>query len=168
MFTLNGSAAKLKLENITIDGGAVWSDATPTAAVAQTRSNSGLVAGRQEMIFADNGATIELKSGAILQNAHSLIPGDVAFGSAITMWNGAILNMYDGAVIQNNAGNCPTGGNFAAGVCLNERSVFNMYGGIIRGCSALDTESNSGAAVFARSNAIASASTFQMYGIESI
>lgn len=164
MFTLDGASTKLTLENITIDGGAIWSDSTSTAAVAQTRTNSGLVAGRQEMIFANNGATIDLQGGAILQNAHALIPTDVAFGSAITMWNGAILNMYDGAVIQNNAGDCPNGGNFAAGVCLNDKSVFNMYGGIIRGCSALDDDSNSGAAVFTRSNAISSASTFNMYG----
>lgn len=164
MFTLDGSSAKLTLQDIIIDGGAVWNDTTATAAVAKTRTNSGLVAGRQEMIFANNGATIELKTGAILQNAHALIPTDVAFGSAITMWNSAILNMYDGAVIQNNAGNCPAGGNFAAGVCLNEESVFNMYGGIIRGCSALDANSNSGAAVFARSNVLSSASTFNMYG----
>lgn len=168
MFTLDGANAKLTLEDITIDGGAVWSDSTPTAAIAQTRTNSGLVVGRQEMIFANNGATIELKSGAVLQNAHALITTDVAFGSAITMWSGSILNMYDGAIVQNNAGNCPAGGNFAAGVCLNERSVFNMNGGIFRGCSALDANSNSGAAVFARSNALTTASTFNMYGTAQI
>lgn len=165
MFALNGSSASLTLQNVIIDGGAVWSNTTPSAAAAQTRTNSALTVDRQTMISGLNGSTLNLEAGSVLRNADSLLTTSpsVAFGAAVNLWSSNI-NMRGGAVIENMTGSTNNvGGNYAAGVCMNNGGTFNMYDGVIRGCYAKDTNSNCGAAVFIRSDSTAVSGTFNMY-----
>jgi LPXTG-motif cell wall-anchored protein len=163
MFVLDGLSAILTLQNIILDGGAVWSDTTSSVAAVKARTNSGLTVGMQAMVSAKNGSTLNLESGATLRNANSFWNSDIGFGVVFNGWNSNI-NMYDGAVNENATGGTQNGGNYSAGVCVNNGGIFNMYGGVIRGCYATDSNSNCGAAVFIRSDNLGSAGTFNMYG----
>ena len=84
MIELKDASASLTLQNVVIDG-AQYSVAAENA--AETDS----------IIKAANGGTIELKSGAILENNKA-----AQFGSGILAINGVEITMEDGAVIRNN------------------------------------------------------------------
>ena len=115
MIELKDASASLTLQNVVIDG-AQYSVAAENA--AETDS----------IIKAANGGTIELKSGAILENNKA-----AQFGSGILANNGVKITMEDGAVIRNNTNrNYELGG----GILLGNGSIFTMNGGEISGNTA--------------------------------
>ena len=115
MIELEDASASLTLENVVIDG-AEYSVAATHA--AETDS----------IIKAASGGTIELKSGAILENNKA-----AQFGSGILASNGVKITMEDGAVIRNNTNrNYELGG----GILLGNGSTFTMNGGEISGNTA--------------------------------
>lgn len=115
MIELKDASASLTLQNVVIDG-AQYSVAAENA--AETDS----------IIKAANGGTIELKSGAILENNKA-----AQFGSGILAINGVEITMEDGAVIRNNTNrNYELGG----GILLGNGSTFTMNGGEISGNTA--------------------------------
>ena len=115
MIELEDASASLTLENVVIDG-AQYSVAAENA--AETDS----------IIKAASGGTIELKSGAILENNKA-----AQFGSGILANNGVKITMENGAVIRNNTNsNYELGG----GILLGNGSTFTMNGGEISGNTA--------------------------------
>lgn len=115
MIELKDASASLTLKNVVIDG-AEYSVAATHA--AETDS----------IIKAASGGTIELKSGAILENNKA-----AQFGSGILASNGVKITMEDGAVIRNNTNrNYELGG----GILLGNGSTFTMNGGEISGNTA--------------------------------
>lgn len=115
MIELKDATASLILQDVVIDG-ARYSVAAENA--AETDS----------IIKAANGGTIELKSGAILENNKA-----AQFGSGIFAINGVKITMGDGAVIRNNTNrNYELGG----GILLGNGSIFTMNGGEISGNTA--------------------------------
>ena len=115
MIELKDASASLTLQNVVIDG-AQYSVAAENA--AETDS----------IIKAASGGTIELKSGAILENNKA-----AQFGSGILAINGVKITMGDGAVIRNNTNrNYELGG----GILLGNGSIFTMNGGEISGNTA--------------------------------
>ena len=115
MIELADASASLTLSNVVIDGAEYSVDATHDA---ETDS----------IIKAASGGTIELKSGAILENNKA-----AQFGSGILANNGVKITMEDGAVIRNNTNsNYELGG----GILLGNGSTFIMNGGEISGNTA--------------------------------
>ena len=115
MIELKDASASLTLKDVVIDG-AEYSVAAENA--AETDS----------IIKAASGGTIELKSGAILENNKA-----AQFGSGILAINGVEITMEDGAVIRNNTNrNYELGG----GILLGNGSTFTMNGGEISGNTA--------------------------------
>ncbi len=115
MIELEDATASLTLKDVVIDG-AQYSVAAENA--AETDS----------IIKAASGGTIELKSGAILENNKA-----AQFGSGILAINGVEITMEDGAVIRNNTNrNYELGG----GILLGNGSTFTMNGGEISGNTA--------------------------------
>ena len=115
MIELEDATASLTLKDVVIDG-AQYSVAAENA--AETDS----------IIKAASGGTIELKSGAILENNKA-----AQFGSGILAINGVKITMEDGAVIRNNTNrNYELGG----GILLGNGSIFTMNGGEISGNTA--------------------------------
>ena len=115
MIELKDASASLTLKDVVIDG-AEYSVAAENA--AETDS----------IIKAASGGTIELKSGAILENNKA-----AQFGSDILAINGVEITMEDGAVIRNNTNrNYELGG----GILLGNGSIFTMNGGEISGNTA--------------------------------
>ena len=115
MIELKDATASLTLQDVVIDG-ARYSVAAENA--AETDS----------IIKAASGGTIELKSGAILENNKA-----AQFGSGILAINGVKITMEDGAVIRNNTNrNYELGG----GILLGNGSTFTMNGGEISGNTA--------------------------------
>ena len=115
MIELKDASASLTLKDVVIDG-AEYSVAAENA--AETDS----------IIKAASGGTIELKSGAILENNKA-----AQFGSGILANNGVKITMEDGAVIRNNTNrNYELGG----GILLGNGSTFTMNGGEISGNTA--------------------------------
>lgn len=115
MIELVGASASLTLSNVVIDGAEYSVDATHDA---ETDS----------IIKAASGGTIELKSGAILENNKA-----AQFGSGILANNGVKITMEKGAVIRNNTNrNYELGG----GILLGNGSTFTMNGGEISGNTA--------------------------------
>lgn len=115
MIELKDASASLTLKDVVIDG-AEYSVAAENA--AETDS----------IIKAASGGTIELKSGAILENNKA-----AQFGSGILAINGVEITMEDGAVIRNNPNrNYELGG----GILLGNGSTFTMNGGEISGNTA--------------------------------
>ena len=115
MIELKDASASLTLKNVVIDG-AEYSVAATHA--AETDS----------IIKAASGGTIELKSGAILENNKA-----AQFGSGILANNGVKITMEDGAVIRNNTNkNYELGG----GILIGNGSIFTMNGGEISGNTA--------------------------------
>ena len=115
MIELKDASASLTLKDVVIDG-AEYSVAAENA--AETDS----------IIKAASGGTIELKSGAIVENNKA-----AQFGSGILAINGVEITMEDGAVIRNNTNrNYELGG----GILLGNGSTFTMNGGEISGNTA--------------------------------
>ena len=115
MIELKDASASLTLKDVVIDG-AEYSVAAENA--AETDS----------IIKAASGGTIELKSGAILENNKA-----AQFGSGILANNGVKITMEDGAVIRNNTNrNYELGG----GIMIGNGSIFTMNGGEISGNTA--------------------------------
>ena len=115
MIELKDASASLTLQNVVIDG-AQYSVAAENA--AETDS----------IIKAASGGTIELKSGAILENNKA-----AQFGSGILANNGVKITMENGAVIRNNTNrNYELGG----GIMIGNGSTFTMNGGEISGNTA--------------------------------
>ena len=111
MIELKDASASLTLKDVVIDG-AEYSVAAETDSI----------------IKAASGGTIELKSGAILENNKA-----AQFGSGILAINGVEITMEDGAVIRNNTNrNYELGG----GILLGNGSTFTMNGGEISGNTA--------------------------------
>jgi uncharacterized repeat protein (TIGR02543 family) len=146
LFTLSSSAG-LTLSDVTIDGGAVWSDTALTAAAAKARTNSGVKA-TTSMIIANSGSTVTLANGSALDNGEAGLADTYATG--ITAFASTVV-MKDGAVIQRLTG---SGANYAAGIVLESAATFNMDGGTIR-ANCDSTDANAGAALFARTNSTA-------------
>ena len=115
MIELKDASASLTLKNVVIDG-AEYSVAATHA--AETDS----------IIKAASGGTIELKSGAILENNKT-----AQFGSGIFANNSVKITMENGAVIRNNTNsNYELGG----GIMIGNGSTFTMNGGEISGNTA--------------------------------
>ena len=115
MIELKDASASLTLKDVVIDG-AEYSVAAENA--AETDS----------IIKAASGGTIELKSGAILENNKA-----AQFGSGILAINGVEITMENGAVIRNNTNrNYELGG----GIMIGNGSTFTMNGGEISGNTA--------------------------------
>lgn len=115
MIELKDASASLTLQNVVIDG-AQYSVAAEND--AETDS----------IIKAASGGTIELKSGAILENNKA-----AQFGSGILANNGVKITMENGAVIRNNTNrNYELGG----GIMIGNGSTFTMNGGEISGNTA--------------------------------
>lgn len=115
MIELKDASASLTLQNVVIDGAQYF-----VAAENAAETDS--------IIKAASGGTIELKSGAILENNKA-----AQFGSGILANNGVKITMEDGAVIRNNTNrNYELGG----GILLGNGSIFTMNGGEISGNTA--------------------------------
>lgn len=115
MIELKDASASLTLKNVVIDGARYSAAATSSA---ETDS----------IIKAASGGTIELKSGAILENNKA-----AQFGSGILANNGVNITMEDGAIIRNNTNrNYELGG----GIMIGNGSTFTMNGGEISGNTA--------------------------------
>lgn len=97
------ATGNLTLENITLDGGAIWTgDVDPV--LGRGTVNVGLTS-VQAMIRVDGmESSLILKAGAVLQNNDDTTPNAPVGAGAIKVDYGATLEMYDGAVIRNNAG----------------------------------------------------------------
>ena len=94
MFTV-GESVSLTLEDITLDGGAVWTGAEDSTLLRGT-TNSGVTA-TGNLILAENNAAIILNDGAVLQNNDGV--NAVNLGTRI----GATLTINGGEIINNNS-----------------------------------------------------------------
>lgn len=135
----NGST--LTLENITLDGSAVWSDPSLTLEAVKNRTNLGVVA-KSAFIKIEN-STLNLLAGTTIQNCY--IDNQIDAGAIFA--RKSLINIYDGAIIQDCVAN--SGDNYAGGIYCDSTKI-NMEGGIFRRCAAMQIDSNSGAAMFIR------------------
>lgn len=135
LFTVTGENSQVTLKNITIDGGAVWSDGSPAS-----RTNSGItLTGTYYLFSVDSNSTLILENGAILQNS-ALGSTDICCGAAVAISDnqtGGTLIMKSGAEIRNNAAY------LGGAVFVGENGIFQLEGGKIYGNYA----SNSGGGV---------------------
>lgn len=137
----NGSGAVVSLRNLTFDGGAIW-----TSDVVSDTSNSG-VSGRS-IIDVAGGATLNLESGAIIQNGfttdssatNTTDAGSAAYGGGIRVdWKlpgGGTINVKAGSIIRNCKARKSTGSGYGGGIGAYNNANLNLYGGIIERCYA--------------------------------
>ncbi len=137
----NGSGAVVSLRNLTFDGGAIW-----TSDVVSDVSNSG-VSGRS-VIDVAGGATLNLESGAIIQNGfttdssatNTTDAGSAAYGGGIRVdWKlpgGGTINVKAGSIIRNCKARKSTGSGYGGGIGAYNNANLNLYGGIIERCYA--------------------------------
>ncbi len=94
LFTVDGGS--LLLEDVVVDGGAIWSDDDPA-----TRTNSGVISSGQLIEIYGEG-TVTLGDGATLQNNHrsSSTPSVADRGSAVVVYGTGNLYMSEGATIK--------------------------------------------------------------------
>ena len=112
--------ADLTLENITLDGGAVWgtaynetydgTDRTVFDILGHSTQNTGLF-NSDQIIKIEGKSTLNLKSGAIIQNNDTSSDGSGALNGdkggsrgAVTILSASTCNIYDGAIVRNNLG----------------------------------------------------------------
>ena len=123
VFNVGQSNSVLTLKNIVIDGGAVWSSDDPVA-----RTNVGVTYPKENahLFNVDNGGTLILDSGTVLQNSD--LGKEGMYGAAISVGaSGAgTLIMNDGAAIKDNTVYC-------GAVYVWPGGTFNMNGGTISG-----------------------------------
>lgn len=131
MFSVNQPGSTVTLKNIVVDGGAVWSGDDPA-----TRKNTGIALGGNAHLFTvDDGGTLILDSGAVLQNSH-LTKQDMYGGAVSVGTSGSgTLVMRKGSEIKD----CST---FCGTVYVWNQGKFIMEGGTISGNYA---ENNGGA-----------------------
>ncbi len=138
----NGSGAVVSLRNLTFDGGAIW-----TSDVVSDVSNSG-VSGRS-VIDVAGGATLNLESGAIIQNGfttdssatNTTDAGSAAYGGGIRVdWKlpgGGTINVKAGSIIRScKASSSKDGNGYGGGIGAYNNAKLNLYGGIIEKCYA--------------------------------
>lgn len=159
--------SSVSFSNITLDGGAVWNNASLTASASQTRTNTSGIVASKSLITGLAGSTISLHSGTIVQNCELVPASSNAIGASITLLGSATtsstLNIYDNAAVRLGTSKYTIGGgNHSGGIMASENTVVNMYGGVIEACASIDSGANSGAAIFVRSDGIRS--TFNMLG----
>ena len=154
IFTLKRSAALLTylitvqnnatfvMEDIVLDGGAIWDQQALTVHADTTRTNSGLMADNP-LILVNTGATLTLNNGAVLQNNHNTGSGDCAGirnSGKLTLNNGSLIRLCSyypaGAASGTVAGAiCSTGTN----------SVVTMNGhSTITGCMSKADDNDAG------------------------
>ncbi len=137
------TSGSVTVENIVIDGGAVWSGDNPA-----TRVNGGLTATctnryNGQLVFVGGSGEFILGNGAILQNnlrtgsAEAVSDG----GSAVVTNGSGIFTMLDGSTIQNctvynTASADGSEGGDGAAISLWDSSIANIEGGVITGCFA--------------------------------
>ena len=137
----NGSGAVVSIRNITFDGGAVWNSDT-----VSDLSNSG-ISGRS-IIDVAAGATLNIESGAIIQNGHttdstatnSTDTGGSAYGAGARVdWKlngGGTINVKSGSLIKNCKAKKSNGWGYGGGIAAYNSARLNLYGGTIEGCYA--------------------------------
>jgi len=146
-FNIEYGNSTVTFRNITLDGGAVWSSNDPA-----TRTNSGVyVNGNGHIMYVDNGCTLILDEGTIIQNSDIRMYGG-AICVGYTSQTGGNLIIRNGAEIRNNATRDSGGaicvisgtvemqggsmtGNYAAtgGGAVFTQGSFTMNGGTISG-----------------------------------
>lgn len=154
MFTVE-TTGNLTLDNIIIDGGAVWGDGN-TAATA--KSNSGIKGGA--LVKVVNNGTLTVKAGATLQNNENIssaggaISADAdgsncsnihVYGKILNnkvieyRWNngGGIasdgkLYIYDGAEISGNFAPKSDEGGYGGGIQIFQKGSLYFYGGTVK------------------------------------
>jgi len=143
----NVTTGRLNFRNVTVDGGAVWTNSGgPAAALTtgsghRTNNGGGIGAIHSQMIVingttqSSSSATVELQTGATLQNndINSATTNDS--GSAV-MIRGGTLIMAANSAIRNNAvrgSNTSDGGAVAVYNMSLNSSYLNMNGGTIEG-----------------------------------
>ncbi len=153
--------ADLTLENITLDGGAVWgtaynetydgTDRTVFDILGHSTQNTGLF-NSDQIIKIEGKSTLNLKSGAIIQNNDTSSDGSGALNGdkggsrgAVTILSASTCNIYDGAIVRNNLGT--NGGGIQI---KNADTTLNMYGGELYGNIATKTgyDTSGGGAIY--------------------
>ncbi len=138
--------AILILENVVIDGGAVWSDGALTVHADTTRTNSGIMADNPLILLNADGK-LTLNHGACLQNNHNTGSGDcgaIRSSGVLTLNNGSVIRLCSfipaGATTGKNAG----------AICsVDVNSVLTMNGNaMIAGCMSYVNADDDAGAVF--------------------
>ncbi|MDO4704387.1 hypothetical protein [Tannerella sp.] len=154
IFTLKRSAALLThliivqnnatliMENIVLDGGAIWDNQELTVHADTTRINSGLIAERP-LILVNEGATLTLNEGTVLQNNHNTGSGDCAGirnSGKLTLNNGSMIRLCS----YYTSG--PLSGTVAGGICsIRPNSIVIMNGNsTIAGCMSKSRDNDAG------------------------
>ncbi len=138
LFCVKGEDSVVTLKDITIDGGAVWSSDDPAD---RTNSGMNLRGYNAHLLYVDNGATLILDDGTVLQNSDL---GNLSYGAAVVVGysddgNGTFI-MEEGSIIRN----CTAADGGA--VCIyGAGDVFEMRGGKIYGNYASKSNSSGGA-----------------------
>ena len=128
IFNVNVADSHTILKNITVDGGAVWDDASNVAG----RTNSGSVStGNSYLFVVQDGAKLTLDTGAVLQNNHLSAGYN---GAAVAVNSGGSFVMKNGSAIRNNTA-AGTGGYGGGGGAIDvaANGSFVMEGGEISG-----------------------------------
>ncbi|MBQ6697985.1 MAG: hypothetical protein IJN09_02985 [Oscillospiraceae bacterium] len=92
IFTV-ASGSTLTLENVVIDGGAVWQNTSTFSMSSSAPTNTGVTA-TAALVVAENNANIVLEEGTVLQNndgAHAVNLG-TRIGATLTLNGGEIIN----------------------------------------------------------------------------
>ncbi len=127
-----GGSLNVTFQNITIDGGALWSSDDPA-----TRTNSGLVFnGNAHLATVLQGATLTLEAGTILQNSDL---NTTSYGGALDVDEGGTLIVKNGAQIKNCR--AESGG----GVRVAPTGEMQLQGGTLSGNTA---STGGGGAIF--------------------
>ena len=131
LFSVNSEGSEVVFKNITIDGGAKWSEGD-----LADRINSGItISGNGHLIAIDGNAKVTLESGTVLQN--SALDGASAVGAAVTVGesntNGCTLIIKSGVQIKDNyvKGASNNVGGSGAAVYVREKGQLIMEGGNI-------------------------------------
>lgn len=134
--------ATLIMENIVLDGGAIWDNQELTVHADTTRINSGLIA-EKPLILVNEGATLTLNEGTVLQNNHNTGSGDCAGirnSGKLTLNNGSMIRLcsYDTSG--------PLSGTVAGGICsIRPNSIVIMNGNsTIAGCMSKSRDNDAG------------------------
>jgi hypothetical protein len=125
LFTVNGG---LTLENIIVDGGAVWAGGTasPPSPAFGASNTGGLTATKPLIIASGAGAKLTLGAGAVLRNI-CISSGDDRAGGGMRADTGAEVIINGGEVCYNQSGY--TGG----GIVLQDSSQMNTKLTLISG-----------------------------------
>lgn len=162
-----GDGASLTLENITVDGGAVWStdtsDSNHSSVLSRGTSNTGISA---DAAAVEVYGSLTLGSGAVVQNNERKTSANAndwisytddkvsdkyyVVGGGISVVGGS-LNMQSGSTVQNNAIFAQTAPDSSAqypdalggGIGFYNAKSFNLNGGEIKGNQAITSDNAS-------------------------